>query len=281
MHISRFTALVVLWVHCITIHSQLAYTVSGIYKGKSAQGFAISHDRAFLFNDGGLCRSFDLKKGQVITDFHISSASKNNHVNAVSFGRESVNGNTLPVIYISENKKPYRCFVENITDSTSQIVQTIEIRRNDVDSIVHDWVVDVRQKRIYSIRSGAIVNKQTGLRRCRITAYRLPKLSEGKNVVLTENDAKGSFDVFFKNILQGASINKRNLYLPVGLHKSASKRQGGERAVIVVDLKKKRISRTIDLTEVTEYEPEDMDFYRGKALLYTGQKGGIYKVKVK
>ncbi len=41
------------------------------------------------------------------------------------------------------------------------------------------------------------------------------------------------------------------------------------------------IERTIDLTDVTENEPEDMDFYHGKALLYTGQGGGLYEVNLK
>ena len=28
----------------------------------------------------------------------------------------------------------------------------------------------------------------------------------------------------------------------------------------------------------SEYEPEDMDFYKGKALLFCGQEGGIYQI---
>lgn len=274
--------IVILYMTPLNCNGQLVYPIEGRFRGKSAQGFAISHDKAFLFYDGGLCRSFDLKRGRVITDFNIGSASKNNHVNSASFGRESIKGNSLPVIYISECRSPYRCFVENITDSTSQTVQTIVVKRTDADSIVHNWVVDSKQNCIYSIRFGEIVNKQTGMRRCRIIRYKLPKLNKGELVVFTESDVKDTFEVFFPNLLQGASIYKNNLYMPVGLHEEAgNKRKDGERALIVVNLKKKKIEKKIDLTNVTASEPEDMDFYQGGALLYTGQDGGIYKVKLK
>ncbi len=261
--------------------AQLVYPIAGTYKGKSAQGMAIWGERAFLFNDGGLCRSFDLKRGRMIADFSIGSASKNNHVNSASFGRETINGNRLPVIYVSECRSPYRCFVENITDSSSYIVQILTIKREGRDSIAKDWVVDYRKKRIYSINNLEIVDKVTGNRRYCITAYRLPKIKEGKNVVLTDKDVLDSFNVFFSNVLQGASINKNKLYMPVGFQKGLDKRLEGKRAVIVIDLKRHVIERTIDLTDVTENEPEDMDFYHGKALLYTGQGGGLYEVNLK
>lgn len=282
IYFKKFLFPIILQIAIVYCHAQLAYPVAGTYKGKAAQGMAIRGDCAYLFNDGGICRSFDLKTGQVIADFALESASPNNHANSASFGRESIKGNSLPVIYISECRSPYRCFVENITDSTSQMVQTIVVKRTDADSIVHNWVVDSKQNCIYSIRFGEIVNKQTGMRRCRIIRYKLPKLNKGELVVFTESDVKDTFEVFFPNLLQGASIYKNNLYMPVGLHEEAgNKRKDGERALIVVNLKKKKIEKKIDLTNVTASEPEDMDFYQGGALLYTGQDGGIYKVKLK
>lgn len=36
-----------------------------------------------------------------------------------------------------------------------------------------------------------------------------------------------------------------------------------------------------NLSYLTTNEPEDMDFYKGNALLYCGQEGGIYKLKLK
>ena len=275
----KYLHLTILLFISFVCRAQLVYPVAGTYKGKSAQGMAISRDRAFLFNDGGLCRSFNLKNGQVISDFYIGSASSNNHVNSASFGCEHVNGNIYPVIYVSECRSPYRCFVENITDSTSQIVQTLIIKREGTDSIAKDWVVDFKRKRIYGINNLEIVDQMTGNRRYNITAYRLPKICEG-NVALTDKDVMDSFDVFFPNVLQGASIYKNRLYMPVGFQKELENRLDAKRAVIVINLKKHKIEKTIDLTNITDKEPEDMDFYQGRALLYTGQEGGLYEVSL-
>ena len=172
-------------------------------------------------------------------------------------------------------------FVENISGNVSQTVQTLKIDREGTDSIAKDWVVDRKHKLIYGIANLDIVDKKTGNRRFRITSYRLPKLSEGKEVHLTDEDAKDSFDVFFPNVLQGASIYKNRLYMPVGFQKGLEKRLDSERAVIVIDLKKKQIEKKVILEDVIEVEPEDMDFYRGEPLLYCGQKGGLYRLNLK
>lgn len=261
-------------------HAQLIYPVVGTFKGKSAQGMAIWGDNAYLFNDGGGCRVFNLKTKKVTREFLLNSANKNNHANSASFGKEIVKGNSIPLIYISECKSPYRCFVENITDSTSQLVQTIIIKREGTDSIAKDWVVDIKRKRIYGISNLEVVDKTTGNRRYCITAYRLPKIEEGKEIVLTDKDVRDSFNVFFPNVLQGATIYKKYLYMPVGFQKGLEKRLDSKRAVIVINLKKHKIEKNIDLTDITEKEPEDMDFYQGKALLYTGQDGGLYEIKL-
>lgn len=39
--------------------------------------------------------------------------------------------------------------------------------------------------------------------------------------------------------------------------------------------------KTIDLTYVTTNEPEDIDFYKNKILLYCNGEGGIYELKFK
>ena len=47
--------------HVMYLHNQLIYPVVGTYQGKSAQGMAIWGEDAYLFNNGGHCRVFDLK----------------------------------------------------------------------------------------------------------------------------------------------------------------------------------------------------------------------------
>ena len=52
--------------------------------------------------------------------------------------------------------------------------------------------------------------------------------------------------------------------------------KSGKREIMVIDLKQKLIKQKICLTNITVNEPEDVDFYRRKLLLYCGQTGGLY-----
>ena len=91
-----------------------------------------------------------------------------------------------------------------------------------------------------------------------------------------------TFDVYFPNIFQGATISGRYMYVSAGLQDGYEDRWDARRVVIVIDIKKKRVKNVFDLTALTEgLEPEGIDFYGRKLMLFCGQKGGIYWVKDK
>ena len=272
-----------LWGLCNAVCScmaQLKYPIVGTYKGKSAQGMAIWNDNAYLFNDGGHCRVFNLNSGLIIREFDLASAGKNTHVNAACFGKETQKEGTIPVIYISEYKTPSRCFVENIGDSACSLIQTIKITEKGKDKFVQSWIVDNKNAFLYAIARQAPLKGEKNSNRVRISKYRLPQLSEGPVIVFSEKDCIDSFVVVFASGTQGGVIKGRYMYLPTGLQESARGRFNAERALQVIDLEKKKLIKRIDLTYITTNEPEDLDFYEGEALLYCGQEGGIYKVKL-
>lgn len=264
-----------------TIFAQPKYEVEGLYKNKAAQGFAIYGTNAYLFSETGICRVLNLKSGKVNKIFNLESSDRRNHCNAVSFGREKIKGGKVPVMYISECNSPYRCFVESVTESNSVLVQTISIDRKGEGGIVHDWVVDRKHNALYAVASLRHAG-ETIFMRHQITRYRLPRLSEGKKVVLSDTDAMDSFEVLFPNLLQGATIKGNYLYLPTGRNsKTKSDPDVARREVIVVNLKCHVIERKINLMGITDLEPEDCDFYKGRLLLYCGQGGGLFDVPLK
>ena len=119
--------------------SQLLYPVVGNYRGKSAQGMAVWNEKAFLFSHGGRCRVLNLNTGKVMREFFLASADSTNHVNNACFGVEKLEKSGLPLLYISECRARYRCFVECLNDSGSVLVQTIEARnKNDKVAQGHD-----------------------------------------------------------------------------------------------------------------------------------------------
>ncbi|MCH5174678.1 MAG: hypothetical protein J1F40_02190 [Prevotellaceae bacterium] len=260
-------------------HAQMLYPIVGIYKGKSAQGMAIWGDEAYLFNDGGSCRVFNLKTGEVTKVFSLASAGKKNHVNAACFGKEKANGGSCPVIYISEYNLPSRCFVECINDTVSTLVQTIQAQNKGKAVFVQSWIVDKEGKWIYAIARQTPPKGDKNSAKVKISKYRLPDLSEGVNINLSEKDCIDSFIVDFASGTQGGKIIGKYLYIVTGLQETSRGQFNAARAIQVIDLKKRKLVKTIDLTYITTNEPEDIDFYRNKMILYTGQNGGLYLVK--
>ena len=242
---------------------------------------AIWGDEAYLFNDGGLCRVLNLKTEIVIGEFMLASAGKNTHVNAACFGNINMNGEKTPVIYISEYNFPSRCFVERIDSLSSTLVQTIQAETNGKGQFVQSWILDDEAGCLYAIARQTASLGETNSKKVRISKYRRPNMDEGKYVVLTEKDCLDSFEVNFASGTQGGKIKDGYLYIVSGLQETAKGRFNAERAIQVVDLKKRKLVDVINLTYVTTNEPEDMDFYQDKALLYAGQNGGLYEVKLK
>ena len=264
---------VLVTVTLLSLSCQKIYLVDGTYMKQSAQGMSVFKDNAYLFNNTGLCRVYNLKQKLVVDSFALASAGKNNHANCASFGVEKAEGGNLPVLYISECEKPHRCFVESISNGRSKLVQTIVPKSSGVNSIAHDWIVDKSKKNLYSVGIIETIDKETYKRVHRIIKYRLPKLAEGSIVILNNNDIIDSFDIVFSNVLQGGIIEGKYMYLPVGKHG-----KNGKRTIIVVDLESKNICRQIDISHVNTNEPEDCDFYKGKLLLFSGQTGGLTKI---
>ena len=203
----------------LEINAQLCYPIIGTYKGKSAQGMAIWRDKAYLFNECGNCRVLDLKNGIVIGYVTLGSAGKDNHVATACFGNEFPPTSNMPAIYLAEFSGKSRCFVENIKDNTSILLQTIEAKENGKNYRIQCWLVDSESERLYSVSGKQSIDS---LGRCPVVirGYRLPMLSEDHNVLLTEKDKQDEFVLDFPNCLQGAVIRKGIIYLATGFQQS-------------------------------------------------------------
>lgn len=272
-------SILLLYACCQEISGQLRYPIAGTYKEKDAQGMAIHGKYAYLMSSGGLCRQYDLESKLVVKEFFLASSAKDNHVNSVCFGVENTGQANIPVIYIGECKYGARCFVEDLSGDAPKLVQTIKSTHNGKIDPVVSWAVDVKHRHIYSIARGKAVDEAGNVINT-ISQYRLPELEEGSEVTLTEKDLLSRFEVIFPNIIQGCKINGKYLYIVTGLQETQSHRQDAVRAIQVINLEENNLKKKIDLTYVTTNEPEDIDFYKGKCLLYCGQEGGLYQIRL-
>lgn len=274
--------LLILWF-AFGISAQLKFPIQGTFLKKSAQGMAIFGDTAYLMNDGGLCRVLDLKKGNIVRHFNVGSSAKGNHINNACFGKvDSSKSGELPLLYLSECMGKGRCFVEQLTADSSIFVQTIEAFKGGKNYRMTNWVVDNENGHLYGITRNrkALLDSAWNVS-CHIVKYRIPTLDEGPKVNLSEEDVIDQFEVIYPNILQGCKIRGNKLFLVTGLQQSLGYRKDSQRAILVIDLRKKELVEQIDLTYLTTNEPEDMDFYKNYALLYCGQEGGLYNIKIK
>ena len=276
MYRLKNVALLILCVFgaCQSQRSVYNFAVYGEHKGQAAQGMAVYEDRAYLLNNTGYCRVFDLSTNSLIYEFPLASAEKTNHANCASFGKEFVNNNHIPVLYVSECSYPYRCYVENIQEGKAELVQTIQVYKNGKPELVHDWIVDVCGSFLYTFSRLGVRDTHGNIVHS-ILKYR-------NKVILSEKDVLEKFDISFLSMGQGGMVQGRYMYLPVGLsHDNDEKRPDSQRAIVVVDLLKRKIKRMIDISNIVYDEPEDIAFYKGKVLLFCGQKGGLMILDIK
>lgn len=253
--------------------------VSGTFDKEWAQGMAVYKDNAFLLNNTGLCRIYDLKSDSVIRSFKLGSYHKKNHANNASFGIEFSQKKTIyPVCYISEANSPYKCYVESISKQEAKLVQIIQYQIDGIPQVVHDWVVDKKRKKIYAITQDYWKNKDSEDYINYIKAFSLPLISEG-DVIFSEKDVEEEFCVSFPHLLQGATIKKDKLYILSGLTDSQKNRKGYKKAIVVIDLKRKEMEKIISLQGIIQEEPEGIDFWKNRLLIFCGPKG-LYELKL-
>ena len=249
----------------------LVYNVPGTINKRSAQGMDIFGDHAFMAYDGGLCRIYNLKRQEEITRFYFESKGKTNHSNSLAFGvNYPRDNNEYPALYISECTTPGRCFVESVCKGGSRLIQTISFQNR-----VTSWFIDRENRKLYAMFHTFRGKRMTDS--IRICQFSIPPLSIA-NIELTDNDVEYSFKVKVPYTLQGGTIEKGVLYIPVGKN---DKKDGKlhPRKVLVIDIDKAEIINTIDISLIKD-EPEDVSFYKKKLYVFCGQAGGMYSIKI-
>lgn len=265
--------------------------ITSIGKIKGGQDGAIFNGLLFRF-DSGNCTVYELNRlGEAVAEFRLDKADTiNPHSNAVVFGKEYYSPtDEFPLLYSNvynnyadkENTLCGVCCVYRLwregNGFNTKLVQLIKIgftdstlwRSSDVAD-VRPWgnfVVDAENGKYYAfvMRDG---DKTT-----RYFAFDLPHLSDGEEIVLTEDDVLEYFDTPYHNFLQGACFHKGKIYEVEGF---------GERihpAIRVIDVEKKEQIFHFDFYEAgVIHESELIDFYNDKCI-YGDNKGNLFELE--
>ncbi len=264
-----------------TSHRDVKYFPIEInYKNKWGQGMAIHGQYVFLLTHTGLCRIYDMREGLFAGSLVLASAHAKNHANNACFGVEyPKDNNKFPALYISECEAPYRCYVENITEYESRLIQIIQFRIGNKPQAVHDWIVDREANHIYAVTQFYPFNKERNGFATQIVKFGLPPINTPE-VILSDVDIEDSFEVFFPHILQGGVIHNHTLYLPSGASADSQVQYGKERAIVTIDLKGKKIKKIINVQDILNNEPEGAAFW-GKFLMVSCAPKGLYQFFLK
>ena len=174
-------------------------------------------------------------------------------------------------MYVSECLNSGRCFVEDVNGKIPRLLQTFSFNER-----VTNWVIDKENKKLYAIAHLMRSKKITDS----ISIYRFPLPSIRQGDIDLSDKVEEVFHIRVPYTLQGATIHRNKLYLPVGVNRGNKSIKKDIRKLLVVDLRKQGIIRQIDISNKVTIEPEDVSIYRGKLLLFCGQLGGIYKVEL-
>ncbi len=215
---------------------------------------------------------------QVVKPFKMACYDAVNHSNVVSLSNyRYAPSDPLPLLYVSQcarqawQGKKDVLFVERIAPDLKS-TQTVQVIHFQDDSHLFgyalQWVIDRENDMLYGY--GNTVNNDDKANKHRIVKFRLPKVQEGTDglVTLTDKDLLENYlieDTYnrpFMPIGQGLFIQGGQLFMPTGFgtdkHPSV---------LYVWDLQTRTMQNVIDLRRATFSELEDCATWRNSLLL--------------
>lgn len=250
----------------------------------SSQGMTIFNDKIFVLSAGGHCDIYDFEYRQYESSFDLASSSKTNHCNCANWGVETPSDTRFPLLYVT-NGQPgspteWHCKVEKILFDgitfSSECVQTIILDPSQFNAYNYllpwgcpQWLVDRERGYLWVwsaiIRTLPSTTGDYGNNIYHATKFRIPKLSEGKEVILTADDVLDQipfeFDAY--STQGGCMFDGKIVYLyGFGNNSSPSK-------IRIYDTDSKTILKKYDLMGVLDVELEDVAVYNNKLYINT------------
>ena len=182
----------------------------------ATQGFAIYGRYGFSMHDQGQCVVIDMRRKEFVATFIMEGNT--GHCNNASFGVERYSDSSpFPLMYVTECRGQRACYVNDVTLSSSRLVQTIYYDGEEITGPA-DWVVDAPSRRIYLYCTIGTLRW--------LKAFPLPTLADSDargEVHLKADDAIASLPAGQVSIPQGSHIYGRYIFLPEGIPPRATR----------------------------------------------------------
>lgn len=256
---------------------QVLYTVPNYVDDKVIQGFDIYNDILFQWYDEGYCATYDFNTGAQIAAFPLGSAYSTNHCGNANFGNEFPAGNTqFPALYVSGDLTTKACYVESVTATSSELVQTIYFDINPSYTGGQVIVDKERNRLLYMQREDSRIRYLGN--RFKISEFRIPVLSEGDEVHFTNEDIIDEpYELeYYSPLYQGATIYHGAVLQTHGLCANSF---GSTVGIMYFDVLTHAFDRHVDLTGKTSHEPQSAAVYEDR-LIINFVNGTFYELEL-
>lgn len=238
---------------------------------------------------------WDLNTGKKLGSFNLShildgSEYYKPHANEVCFGKKINDDDLFPLLYISQSfgleygkieHKKSGVLVYRIINSDkkykAELVQVIkpsiedEVLFNMMGSSIHNYVVDTDNDLLYVLgyRDNSWFNSNNDIL---VTIFKLPKLSEGKELVLTHDMILDNYTIPMSYCMQSAFYDNGFIYIMNG-------DEINFKWIRSLNLKSKKIESKLDFSDIAG-EPQFCGYWKGKFLLYfAGDWGNLFEIR--
>ena len=264
----------------------VSHNIQAYLKKKVAdsQGMCIWNDKVFVLHAKGACDVYDFKSKKYLASFQLGSSDPHNHCNSASWGIETIAGASFPLMYVNNGQvgvaSQWQCNVESITytngEFKSELVQTITLDVSGFKKAGYQkpwgcpgYIIDYARGDLWiwsaNKRTTVAATGDFSTNLYHATKFRIPSLSEGKEVTLTAADILDQkcfeFDAY---VTQGACMHDGKIYHAYGLGTAAAPSK-----IRVYDTDQGIISQRINLEGNLDVELEDLELYNGRLYINT------------
>ena len=239
------------------------------------QGFDIWNGVMFQCQDAGYCKTYDLATGAQLGSFALGSQYSHNHCGNANFGTQYPTGNTeYPALYVSGDLTTKACYVENVTETSSELIQTIYF---DIDpSYTGGQVILDRERNVLLYQQRQQPGIRDSLNYFKVYEFPVPKLSDGAEIRYDNDDVLKAYDLYFTTLYQGATLQNGLLLQTHGPCANAFNSSVG---VMAFNVEKGVPERHIDLTSLKYEEPQGITVYDNR-LIMSFADGSYYQIEL-
>lgn len=263
-----------------TFKASVFSTIQETLPASLIQASALYGDYLFICmnttNSSVAYRVYNVKTGELVTTMACPNAL---HANSVYFAEQLHDGNSsFPYLYVGQWDRPGDVYVFDVSSAfVMTLVQKISfsgVSSSLIGSGMVDFAIDEINKKIYSISYLLNSDSQRTGNATMFCRYGLPEVDEG-NITFADADVEEHYRLPIIVARQACLFKDGYIYMLGGVPSW----NDAPSVLVAVDVALKQYVSKIDLSQVTDKEPEGLVMYDNEIPLLTSYDQNVYKLE--